>query len=234
MDSLIETSKTKVKRGRDKASIDRKRLYQIIDQAHVVHVGFSVEGQSYVIPMLGWRVDNQLYIHGSNGRRMIKALCEGVRSCVTATLLDGMVLAKSAFHHSTNNRSAVVFGQFRQVTDLEEIERMLFHFMEHIAPGRWNEVRPPSEQELQAISILAIELEEASIKVRSGPAKETAGDETLSVWSGEMKIKQVVCSMKSDENIDVSLGTPDYSEGWQERWEVNDESVNEALREAAN
>ena len=228
MKPLVENNKTELKRARRKACFDREKLYEIFDEAHVVHVGFAIDGQSYVIPMLGWRVGNQLYIHGSNGSRMIKALCgesaesKGGKSecCVTATLLDGIVLSKSAFHHSASYRSAVVFGQFRQVTDENEIEKSLFHFMEHITPGRWGEVRPPSEQELKATTILAIELEEASVKVSRGPANETEGDELLPVWTGEMTIRQKVRAMVPDDNAGAATRTPDYSSAWGERWEV--------------
>lgn len=220
MKPIVETAKTELKRARKKASFDREKLYEILDEARVVHVGFAVDGQSCVIPMLGWRVGNQLYIHGSNGSRMIKALCHGAESCVTATLLDGLVLSKSAFHHSASFRSAVVFGQFREVTDEEEIEQSLFYFLEQIAPGRWNEVRPPNKQELKATSILAIELEEVSVKISNGPANETPGDEALPVWTGEMKIRQQVRAMVPDKNTKSDQKVPDYSYAWGERWEV--------------
>ncbi|AMO54883.1 hypothetical protein GZ77_25235 [Endozoicomonas montiporae] len=222
MKALPESDRTKLKRSPKRACFDRERLYEIFDEAHVVHVGFSTNEQPYVIPMLGWRVDNQLYIHGSNGSRMIKALRDGTGCCVTATLLDGMVLSKSAFHHSANYRSAVVFGSFRAVNDPEEIESSLYRFLEHIAPGRWDEVRPPSEQELKATTILAIELEEASVKIRTGPAQEADGDEVLPVWTGEMRIRQQVREMVADENANVSEA-PDYSGAWKERREVEKE-----------
>lgn len=218
MKPLEKTDKTRIRQGRKREVMDRQMLYQIFDEAHVVHVGFSSEGQTYVIPMLGWRVDNTLYIHGSNSSRMIKALTAGAQSCVTATLLDGMVLSKSAFHHSTNYRSAVVFGIFRKVSDPAEINETLQLFMEGIAPGRWQEVRPPSDNELKATSILAIELDEASVKVRSGGANEDKKDTDLPVWSGEMAIRQSVRSMIPDQNCSVEQ-TPDYSQAWTGRWD---------------
>ncbi|MET4692883.1 pyridoxamine 5'-phosphate oxidase family protein [Endozoicomonas lisbonensis] len=219
MKALAETDKTKLKRGSKRACFDREQLYAIFDEAHVVHVGFVVDEQPYVIPTLGWRMGNQLYIHGSNGSRMIRALCSGVECCVSATLLDGMVLSKSAFHHSANYRSAVVFGRFREVKEVDYIESSLYCLLEHIAPGRWEEVRPPSEQELKATTILAIELEEASVKIRTGPAEEAPGDEALPVWSGEMRIRQQVSEMVADRNAEA-FRTPDYSDAWGTRWEV--------------
>ncbi|MGY0219677.1 pyridoxamine 5'-phosphate oxidase family protein [Endozoicomonadaceae bacterium StTr2] len=219
MKELGSTDKTRIRRGPKRAVFDRAMLYQIFDQAHVAHVGFAVDEQSYVIPMLCWRVDNRLYIHGSNGSRMIKALTEGGQCCVTATLLDGMVLSKSAFHHSTNYRSAVVFGRFSKVTDEAEINESLKLFLEHIAPGRWDKVRPPSEKELRATTILSIEIEEASVKVRTGGPNEDKEDIDLQVWSGEMVIRQKVGQMIPDQYSPESEVAPDYSAAWGDRWE---------------
>ena len=214
MEALKTTDKTRIRRGPARAVFDREMLNQIFDEARVAHVGFAVDNQSYVIPMLCWRVDRRLYIHGSNGSRMIKALTEGANACVTATLVDGMVLGKSAFNHSTNYRSAVVFGQFRQVEDEAEINESLKLFMEQIAPGRWEEVRQPSESEIKATSILSIELEEASVKVRTGGPKVLEGDRELPVWSGEMGLKQVLTTMVPDEYTSEDMETPDYSIAW--------------------
>ncbi len=221
MENLTETSKTRLRRGPKRAVFDREMLYQVFDQAHVAHVGFAIESQSYVIPMLCWRVGNRLYIHGSNGSRMIKALTGEQNCCVTATLVDGMVLAKSAFHHSTNYRSAMVFGTFRKVTDPAEINESLQLFMEHIAPGRWNEVRAPSENELNATTILSIELDEASVKVRTGGPNEDDEDVDLPVWSGELLMRQVVGEMIPDKYSPEDIKTPDYSGAWGERWSAS-------------
>ncbi len=214
MEPIKETPKTKVKRGPKRAVFDRKVLYQILDEVRISHVGFAVDDQNFVIPMLSWRQGNQLYIHGSRGSRMIKALTEGANCCVTATIVDGMVLSKSAFHHSTNYRSAVVFGQFRLVDDPTEVNDTLKAFLDGIAPGRWEEVRAPTEKELKATSILAIELEEASVKVRSGPANEDAEDFDLPVWTGEMKLKQSMIGMVADDNNQPAVKTPNYSRAW--------------------
>ncbi|MGI9276459.1 MAG: pyridoxamine 5'-phosphate oxidase family protein [Endozoicomonas sp.] len=214
METLKTTDKTRLKRGPSRAVFDREMLNRIFDEVRVAHVGFAVEEQSYVIPMLCWRVGRRLYIHGSNGSRMIKALTEGANACVTATLVDGMVLAKSAFNHSTNYRSAVVFGQFRKVEDEAEINESLQLFMEQIAPGRWDEVRSPSESELKATSILSIELEEASVKVRSGGPMVLEDDRDLPVWSGEMGLKQVLTTMVPDEYTGSATEAPDYRAAW--------------------
>ncbi len=220
MEPLKQTQKNRIRRGPKQAVFDREMLYKIFDEAHVAHVGFAVEDQSYVIPMLCWRVVNRLYIHGSNGSRMIKALTTGANCCVTATLLDGMVLSKSAFHHSANYRSAVVFGQFREVTDPSEINESLKLFLEHIAPGRWDKVRPPSEKELRATTILSIELKEASVKVRTGGPNEDKDDIDLPVWSGELVMKQTVSQMVPDQYSPDNERAPDYSAAWGNRWQL--------------
>ncbi|MRI32747.1 pyridoxamine 5'-phosphate oxidase family protein [Endozoicomonas sp. OPT23] len=214
MEPIKETPKTRVKRGPKRAVFDREMLYQILDEARIAHVGFAVDDQNYVIPMLSWRQGDQLYIHGSRGSRMIKALTEGANCCVTATIVDGMVLSKSAFHHSTNYRSAVVFGQFRVVDDPVETNDTLKAFLDGIAPGRWEEVRAPTEKELKATSILAIELEEVSVKVRTGPANEDQEDLDLPVWTGEIKLRQSVTEMVADSNNQPEVKVPDYSEAW--------------------
>jgi len=220
MEKLAVTAKTRIRRGPNRAVFDREMLYQIFDQAHIAHIGFSMDEQSFVIPMLCWRQGNTLYIHGSNGSRMIKALTETQNCCVTATLLDGMVLAKSAFSHSTNYRSACVFGQFRQLVDPNEINQVLEIFMQHIAPGRWQEVRPPNQKELKATTILAIEMDEASVKVRSGGPADDEADLDFPVWSGELVIKQTTGKMVADAHTPSATKTPDYSQAWQHNWEL--------------
>ena len=221
MKPLPQTDKNKIRQGRKRAVFDREALYQILDEARVVHVGFSTDEQTYVIPMLGWRVNNTLYIHGSNSSRMIKALTTGINCCVTATIVDGMVLSKSAFHHSTNYRSAVVFGAFRTVSDPAEINESLQLFVESITPGRWQDVRPPSANELKATSILAIELEEVSVKIRTGGPNEDKKDLDIPVWSGEMVMKQSVVELVPDEHCAADTPEPDYSEAWKERWDLS-------------
>jgi nitroimidazol reductase NimA-like FMN-containing flavoprotein (pyridoxamine 5'-phosphate oxidase superfamily) len=214
---LEQTAHTRLRRSPTRAVFDREKLYEIFDQAHVGHVGFSMDGRALVIPMLCWRLDNRLYLHGSNGSRMVKALTSGADCCVTATLLDGMVLAKSAFHHSSNYRSAMVFGSFQVVEDEAELEASLIQFMENIAPGRWQEVREPTANEMAATTVLAIDIEEASVKVRAGGPNDDADDLDLPVWSGVMQMQQLVTAMTPDRN---SCGeTPDYQAVWQERWQ---------------
>lgn len=217
MESLKKTEKTRLRRSPKQAVFDRNKLYEIFDEAHVAHVGFSDAGQVFVIPMLAWRHENRLFIHGSNGSRMVKALCGGQHCSVTATLLDGMVLAKSAFHHSSNYRSAMILGSFYVIDDPAEVDHALKVFMEHIAPGRWDEVREPNAKELAATTILAIDIEEASVKVRTGGPNEDPEDLDREVWSGELQMRQKVGVMVPDEHS--AMATPNYTAAWGDRWD---------------
>ncbi len=215
---LEQTAKTRLRRSPKRAVFDREALYQIFDEAMVAHVGFVQDGQSFVIPMLVWRWENRLLIHGSNGSRMIKALCGEQSICITATLLDGMVLAKSAFHHSSNYRSAMVMGSCYVLEDECEVEESLKIFMELIAPGRWPHLRPPNENELAATTILAIDIEEASVKIRSGGPVEDEGDLDWPVWTGELQLRQSVSAAVSDTHSIGEMG--DYRSAWGDRWSL--------------
>jgi nitroimidazol reductase NimA-like FMN-containing flavoprotein (pyridoxamine 5'-phosphate oxidase superfamily) len=154
----------------------------------VCHVGFVLDGQPYVIPTGYVRVEDRLYIHGSAASRMLRSLADGIDVCVTVTLLDGFVLARSAFHHSMNYRSVVVLGRARPVTEAEEKVGALRAFTNHVVPGRWEEVRQPTEQELKATSVLALPLAEVSAKVRSGGPIDDEADYALPVWAGVVPV----------------------------------------------
>ena len=167
-----------------RADYERETIDAILDEALVAHVGFAHEGQPYVIPTLHARVGEEVYFHGSAASRTIRALAAGAPACLTATLLDGLVLARSAVHHSVNYRSVVVFGRARPVEDLDERMAAIEAFTERLIPGRWGEARPPTVKELKAIQVLALGLEEASAKVRSGPPLDDEEDHALDVWAG--------------------------------------------------
>src|ERR1043165_3925714 len=165
---LEQTRRTTLKRLPKRGSFDRDTIYAILDEALICHVGFVVDGAPVVIPTIHWREGDTLYAHGSAATRMLRSLRDGVYACVTVTLLAGLVLARSAFHHSMTCRSAVVFGTAREVTDREEKLRALDALVEHVVRGRSAEVRPPSEPELRQTLVLALPLEEASAKIRTG------------------------------------------------------------------
>lgn len=183
-------AETKVKRHPERGHYDRETIDAILDDGFLCHLGFAVDEQPYVIPTLHARVGDVLYLHGSPASRMLQTLGSGAPVCVTVTHLDGIVLAKSVFNHSVNYRSVVVLGTPRRV-DGEEKLRALEAIVEHIAPGRWHEARQPSEKELKTTEVVAISLDEASAKVRSGPPKESPQDEELDVPSGVIPIRLV-------------------------------------------
>jgi nitroimidazol reductase NimA-like FMN-containing flavoprotein (pyridoxamine 5'-phosphate oxidase superfamily) len=184
---LRAPDRIRVKREPERGRYDRETIDAILDEALVSHLGFSVEGQPFVIPTLHARVDDLVYVHGSAASRMLRELDGGVPVCLTATLFDGLVLAKSVFNHSVNYRSVAVFGTATRIPD-DEKEAALFALTEQLAPGRWDEVRAPTPQELKATWILALPIEEASAKVRSGPPVDEPEDEDLPHWAGVVPV----------------------------------------------
>lgn len=189
MSQFTPTDRTQVKRLPKRGSYDRETVYSILDSAFVCHVGFSVDGQPYVIPTNFGRSNDTLYLHGSAASRMLRTLSEGVPVCVTVTHVDGLVLARSAFHHSVNYRSAVILGTARLVTDPAEKMEALRMFTEHVLKGRWDEVRWPNEQEIKATTVLALELEEVSAKTRTGGPVDDEADYALPVWAGVLPLE---------------------------------------------
>jgi hypothetical protein len=179
--------RTRVKRLPERGHYDRETIDAILDEGLVCHVGFAVDGEPYVIPMLYARAGDVVYLHGSSASRTLRGLSAGVPVCVTVTLLDGLVLAKSVFHHSMNYRSVVLFGTARPL-DGDEKRQALHALVEQLAPGRWDEAREPTATELKATSILALPIDEASAKIRSGPPKDEPEDEDLPVWAGVVPV----------------------------------------------
>lgn len=202
-----------------KVQFDRDVLYQVFDESILVNLGFVIDDQPFVIPTLGWRVGNTLYIHGGVSSRMLKHLEGGANCCITATLVDGMVLGRSAFNHSTNYRSAMVFGTMKKVSDPAEKTEVLRLFMEHIAPGRSEVARAPSHSELMATSVLSIDIEDATVKMRQGPPKTKECDRDREMWAGELVMRQVVGPMVADDLVPAGMEAPDYSAAWGSRWE---------------
>src|SRR3989440_10905702 len=176
MEQLSETQRTTLKRLPKRGSHERDVINQVLDEGFICHIGFAIDGQPFVIPTGYARAGDQLFIHGSQASRMLRALKEGIDACVTVTLIDGLVLARSAFHHSMNYRSVVVFGRAALIENREEKLAALFALSEHMVPGRWNDVREPNEQELQKTSVLSLPLTEASAKIRTGPPLDDEED----------------------------------------------------------
>jgi nitroimidazol reductase NimA-like FMN-containing flavoprotein (pyridoxamine 5'-phosphate oxidase superfamily) len=209
------SERTKLKRLPQRASYERDTIYQILDEGFVCHVGFVSDGQPVVIPTAYGRAEDILYIHGSVASRMLRALADGVRVCVTVTLVDGLVLARSAFHHSMNYRSVVVFGKASVVGGTMEKAKALRLFSEHVIPGRWAEVRQPNEGELKKTLVLRIPLMEASAKIRRGPPIDDEADYALPVWAGELPIRLAFGAPISDARLSQHLEAPAYIRNYQ-------------------
>jgi len=204
------TERTQVKRLPKRGSYDRTLVEQILDEALICQVGFVVDGQPFVIPTTYGRVGDTLYIHGSHASRMLRTLQTGVPVCVSVTLLDGLVLARSAFHHSMNYRSVVILGTAVLVQDAHAKLEALRAFTEHIVPGRWAEVRQPSPQELAGTLVLALPLEEVSAKVRTGPPVDDEEDYALPVWAGELPLQLISSMAIADPRLTQGLEPPAY------------------------
>lgn len=191
MDQYKVTDRTTLKRLPKRGSYDREVVHGILDQAFLCHVGFVVDGQPFVIPTGYGRDGDNLYIHGSAASRMLRSLDRGIDVCVTVTLLDGLVLARSAFHHSMNYRSVVILGKASIVDDEEEKMRALLTISENIIRGRWDEVRTPTPSEMKATSVMRIPLIEVSAKIRTGPPIDDEEDYDLDVWAGVLPLHLV-------------------------------------------
>jgi nitroimidazol reductase NimA-like FMN-containing flavoprotein (pyridoxamine 5'-phosphate oxidase superfamily) len=216
---LSNTNRTEIKKGAHKAVSDIRKLHAIIDESLIAHIAITNESGPVVIPMLAWRVDDYVYIHGANNSRLLRSLKLGVQTCLTFTLFDGWVLARSAFHHSAHYRSAVVFGQFEMVEDNQEKDRLLNHFIEQIAPGRTKQVRLSNEKELKATMLLRIPLTEASVKISNFGVNDDAEDMDIPVWAGVLPYRTVVGPLQACEDLYEGIAEPDYRSAYSNRWQ---------------
>lgn len=197
-----KTGRNQVKRAPQRGYYDRETIYKILDAGCLCHAGFVVDGQPFVIPTLYGRENDAIYVHGSAASRMLNHLCDGAPVCLTVTHVDGLVLARSAFHHSMNYRSAVIFGRAVEVSG-EEKEHGLFVISEQVLKGRWQESRLPTAQELKATSVLHVNVESASAKIRNGPPSDEEQDYELPIWAGVVPIVQ------SFGNVEPDMGLPE-------------------------
>ena len=211
MSQISQTDRTVLKRLPQRGSFEREQINQILDEGIVCHVGFIVDGHPVVIPTGYGRVEQDLIIHGSQASRMLRALKQGIDVCVTVTLIDGLVLARSAFHHSMNYRSVVIFGRARLIEDEQEKIDALRALSEHIVPGRWDEVRGPSERELQQTTVLSLPLTEASAKIRTGPPLDDEEDYQLDVWAGTIPLGLASGQPINDPRLSTGLAVPAYA-----------------------
>jgi len=217
-ESNIPTARTRVIREPERGVYDREAAYKILDEGFICHVGFTgADGHPFVIPTGYGRVGDQLYIHGSAASRMLRRLNEGIPVCVTVTLLDGLVLARSIFNHSMNYRSVVVLGKAIIIDDPVEKLTALKALSEHILPGRWAESRQPNEKELKATSILRMPIEEFSAKVRQGDAIDDEGDYSFPTWAGVIPLEIVADEPINDPRLATGIKVPAYASGYSRK-----------------
>jgi nitroimidazol reductase NimA-like FMN-containing flavoprotein (pyridoxamine 5'-phosphate oxidase superfamily) len=202
------TPRTKLRRVPGRGTHDRETIDAILDEALVAHLGFVHDGRPAVIPTLHARVGDEVYVHGSAASRALRALATGIEACLTVTLIDGLVLARSAFHHSINYRSVVLYGTARPVSRDEQLEQALHAFTERLVPGRWDAVRRPNRKELKATSVLALPIEEGSAKVRTGPPVDDDEDYALDTWAGVVPLRLLAQAPVPDPRLAPGIETP--------------------------
>jgi nitroimidazol reductase NimA-like FMN-containing flavoprotein (pyridoxamine 5'-phosphate oxidase superfamily) len=209
--TISQTTRTTLKRLPKRGTYDTEQIYKILDEGFICHVGFIVDGQPFVIPTGYGRQGDQLLLHGSQASRMLRTLKQGVDVCVTVTLVDGLVLARSAFHHSVNYRSVVIFGKATPVEEDNQKLEALRVLSEHIVAKRWDDVRLPTQQELNLTTVLRLPLTEASAKIRTGPPIDDEEDYALPIWAGVVPLAMRAGAPIDDPRLLPNIATPDYA-----------------------
>jgi nitroimidazol reductase NimA-like FMN-containing flavoprotein (pyridoxamine 5'-phosphate oxidase superfamily) len=215
MSKFTATERTKVRRLPDRGKYDAESVFGILDEAFICHVGFVVEGQPYVIPTGFARIDDTLYIHGSAASRMLRTLADGVQVCVTVTLIDGIVMARSGFHSSMNYRSVVILGRAMPVEGRDEKLAALAAFSEQVMPGRWKDLRETTDAELKGTLVLSLPLKEVSAKVRSGPPKDDEVDYALPLWAGIVPLQLTAGNPINDPRLPTGIDPPGYARNYK-------------------
>jgi uncharacterized protein len=213
--TMQPTPRTRFARHPERGSFDRDVVHAILDEALICHIGFAVDGQPYVLPTTHARIDDRLYVHGSIASRMLKTLRGGVPVCVTATLIDGLVLARSAFHHSMNYRSVVILGTASQVTDPAHKRSAFNALIEHVVPGRSAQVREASDQELKATLVLGLDITEVSAKVRTGGPLDAEDDYALRCWAGVVPLAVQAQAPIADARLIPGVALPEEVAGYR-------------------
>ncbi|MBT5109835.1 MAG: pyridoxamine 5'-phosphate oxidase family protein [Rhodospirillaceae bacterium] len=211
MNDYPVTSRNRVKRAHERGRYDRETVHAILDAGIICHLGYSIDGQPFVTPTSYWRDGETVYVHGSSASRTLRDMGGGIEACLAVTHLDGMVLARSGYHHSMNYRSVIMYGTAKPVTDPDEILAALKIFMDQITPGRWDECRPVNEQELKATCVLAMKLEDVSAKVRTGPPVDDEADYASPMWAGVVPIHTVAGDPIADPRLPDGVPAPDFA-----------------------
>jgi uncharacterized protein len=209
------SERARVRRHPERGVYGRAAIEKILDEALHCHVGFACDGQTFVIPTIHARIGDVLYLHGSPASRMLRELRGGVDVCVTATLVDGLVLARSVYKHSLNYRSAMVLGRARVVEDLVEKRAALEAVVEHVCTGRSRDARPPNEQELTGTMVLALPIDEASAKVRTGQPQDFDTDLDLPIWAGVVPLRLTAGEPEAEERVPANLAVPAYAAAYR-------------------
>jgi nitroimidazol reductase NimA-like FMN-containing flavoprotein (pyridoxamine 5'-phosphate oxidase superfamily) len=217
MTDFTRTDRNRIKRLPQRGHYDRETIHRILDEALICHVAFVDKGQPYVIPTNFARVEDRIVLHGAKASRLLKHIEVGHPICVEATIVDGLVLARSVFHHSVNYRSVVVFGKGRLIEDQQEKLTALQAVTEHLIPGRWQEARLPNPKELNATRVVSVQIEEASAKIRMGPAVDEQEDYDLPVWAGLLPMQEVTLPPIRDERLPGDIPLPDYVAGYSRK-----------------
>jgi uncharacterized protein len=216
-ETQMPSARTRVVREPHRGVYDREAVYRILDEGFLCHIGFAVDGQPFVIPTSYGRHGDSLYIHGSAASRMLRQMKNGITICITVTLLDGLVLARSIFNHSMNYRSVVILGKATLVDDPEEKLSALRTLSEHILPGRWDDARQPDEKELKATSVLRVPIEEFSAKVRTGPAIDDEEDYSFPTWAGVIPLETVAGAPIDDAWLLPGKEAPEYAKRYKRK-----------------
>ena len=209
MSSPPATDRVRLRRRHDRGGYDATTIYPILDAMPLCSVGYVFDGQPYVTPTLQWREGDRVYWHGSSASRMLRAV-EEAQVCLTVAILDGFVLARSGFHHSINYRSAMILGTARKVSDPDEKEARLRAFVDGLMPGRWDALRPATEQEIKATTVMSMPLDEASSKIRTGPPGDEEEDYALPIWAGVIPVRTEVLAPEPDPRNMQGLAPPDH------------------------
>jgi nitroimidazol reductase NimA-like FMN-containing flavoprotein (pyridoxamine 5'-phosphate oxidase superfamily) len=215
--SQPSSERTTVKRMPHRGVYDRAVINSILDEGLICHLGFSVDSQPYVLPAIYARDGERMLIHGSAASRMLRSIRNGVPVCATVTLIDGLVLARSAYHHSMNYRSVVILGNATEISaGARKLDAMRM-IVNHVVPGRWNDVRDPSEAEIRATMVLALPLNEASAKVRTGPPIDDEKDYALSTWAGVVPLSLDAHAPIADPSLPAGISSPSYAQFYRRR-----------------
>lgn len=210
MTSYAVSERNKVRRLHERGSYDHDAVFAVIDATPISHVAYVIDDQPYVTPTLVWRDGTRLYWHGSSASRMLRTVKTGIPVCVTSTLFDGWVMARSGFHHSANYRSAMAFGTAHPLQEADEKDAALKVMMDGLFPGRWEELRPANTQELKATTVVTMEIEQASAKVRSGPPVDDEEDYALPIWAGVVPASVSYGDPTDDSRLVPGVSVPDY------------------------